>query len=254
MVIRTGDPWSDIPPMILPGQELIRIGETPRARAILPVGVPAASIPGAVPTLAGAGPVTTTLGLIAGAQAIRTALSSGPVTTPGSPVLEDAPWWLELLPIFPWQTPTGEGFIAPWTGEQRLPSGLFGQTGVDYPQEIETRMYSTPKGPASPTRVWNNAFVDANGQKHLPSVVFAKMSNGYMMSQSVATGEYSFWRPKKHIVISTNPRISHIKKLERVHKKVSKMLAKYAPKKKGGGLAPMSRFLSPAEKKMIAKL
>jgi len=139
----------------------------------------------------------------------------------------------------PSETPPGEGFIAPWTQQQQMPSGLWGQQDVQYPlggnggQQPQVpavipgalggMSYAQLKG-GVPVKAWTNASKDG---RIAPSVAFVKFSNGMMASQSLVDGTISTWRPKKHIVISNNPRLSNIRKLSRVKKRVDKMVKKY---------------------------
>lgn len=151
---------------------------------------------------------------------------------------------------FPWQTPEGEGFIAPWTQQQRLESGEWGQEGVSYGPAVP------PSGPGlapgfggGVVRVWSNASKD--GQ--LPaSVEFMQLADGRVVSRSVITGAIKIWRPKKHIVISRDPRVSNLRKLNSLNKRVEKMLRPFQPKRKGlPAVALAKTYLSTAEKKAL---
>ena len=56
-------------------------------------------------------------------------------------------------------------------------------------------------------------------------VYFFKLIDGRIMSYNARLREWKIWRPKKNIVISSDPRISGIMKLERVYNKVIRRLA-----------------------------
>ncbi len=143
---------------------------------------------------------------------------------------------------WPWETPEGEGFIAPWTEQVVLPSGLVGQAGVQYPGEMGL-------GGSQVVKSWTNASRDGR----IPaSVQFFMMANGRIYSRSLVDGQIKSWRPKKHIVISRDPRLSTLKKLQRVHTKVSKMVRHFIPKKATYGQVPAS-MLSAAEKKLLKR-
>jgi hypothetical protein len=81
-------------------------------------------------------------------------------------------------------------------------------------------------------KVWDNSFIDPQGVKHPASVQSVMLTNGTIYTRSALTGEIKKHRPKKHIVISSNPRMSALRKLDRAHSKMEKLVRKYAPKKK----------------------
>jgi hypothetical protein len=181
-------------------------------------------------------------GLLAGGTALA--------TTGTPPAGGDAPWWLEWLPIPPWMTEEGEGWIAPWTGERVTPSGEYGQIGTTYMSDLVARMrQAAPYFGGMITKMWTNAPKLVNGQGQ-PTVMFAKLTNGKVMSMSLISGEIKAWKPKKHIVISSNPRLKTLNKLDRVYKRVTKSVRKYAPKPKTSTQAP-SAYLSAAERKLL---
>lgn len=138
-----------------------------------------------------------------------------------------------LIGQAPWETPTGEGFMAPWTTDVLLPNGQRGQLGKGYPS-------------IGILKSWSNGPGGSKG-----NVVFFKMMNKTVIYNVLTSGAWGKYRPKKHIVISSDPRLSNIRKLDRAHKRVTKMVAKFAPKaKRAYGQVP-SRLLSPAEKALI---
>lgn len=142
---------------------------------------------------------------------------------------------------FPWQTPTGEGFIAPWTNMTQLASGLWGQdaiaeaggyndagtalasaTNVPAAPDLGSMNYATLKG-GVPVKTWTNA--SKNGATPA-TVQFVQFSNGYVASRSLIDGSIKMWKPKKHIVLSSNPRLSQIGKLDRTYRRVGKRIKK----------------------------
>ena len=143
---------------------------------------------------------------------------------------------------WPWQTPEGEGFIAPWTQQLPLPGGGTGQQGVAYgAQGFDPRL-------GIPVKAWTNASKDGS----LPaSVEFVQFARGHVASRSLITGFIKVWKPKKHIVISNNPRISAIKKLDRVKRKVDKMLLKVTPRPRKSTAQVSSKYLSAVERKAL---
>lgn len=73
-------------------------------------------------------------------------------------------------------------------------------------------------------RAWTNASRD--GQ--IPAnVEFMMLPDGRMASRSLVTGRVKMWRPKKHIVISSDPRLSNLRKLDRTHRRMVKTLRKF---------------------------
>ena len=148
----------------------------------------------------------------------------------------------------PHETEAGEGFIAPWSQMEQGPTGLWRQSnGQAAPAAAVTGTIAAGPAGAYVTKTWDNASKDGR----LPaSVQFMKMSNGTIYTRSLITGEVKKHRPKKHIVISKDPRLSTLKKLDKVQTKVQKIVRKYAPKKKSTQ-AP-SAYLSTAEKKLLA--
>jgi len=69
------------------------------------------------------------------------------------------------------------------------------------------------------TRVYSNTY-------GYTKINFYLLTNGIVLVYNNSSGAWTSYRPKKHIVISSNPRISQIAKLERVYTKVIKRLAK----------------------------
>lgn len=62
-------------------------------------------------------------------------------------------------------------------------------------------------------------------------IYFWKLRDGRVMMWDAGNNRAKIWRPKKHIVISSNPRLSQLKKLDRTYNKVQKMVRRYAPHK-----------------------
>lgn len=157
---------------------------------------------------------------------------------------------------FPWETGPGEGFIAPWTRPQvRDEQGMWvtaetrpdlfngaGPAGGPFPG-----MAAGALGGVMVRKIWTNASRDGKIPATVQSVM---LTNGIVITRSLVTGEIKKHRPKKHIVISSDPRLSSIKKLDRVQKKISKLVTKYAPKKKS--VQAPSAYLSAAERKMLS--
>jgi hypothetical protein len=141
---------------------------------------------------------------------------------------------------FPWQTQAGEGFIAPWTDS----------TFVDDPNSAQdwVQTGNLPVLPGAGVQIvgqWNT-----RPDKPEYGQTFYKLSDGRLATLK-KTGVWKVWRPKKHVVISSNPRVSSIKKLDKIHAKVGKMLSKYQPKVKVRTITPNSKYLSPVERKSL---
>lgn len=156
----------------------------------------------------------------------------------------------------PWETGAGEGFIAPWTRPQvRDEQGLW-VTAATRPDLFAGQgssqalavMGAGALGGTMVRKIWNNASKDGRVPATVESVM---LTNGTVITRSLITGEIKKHRPKKHIVISSNPRLSSLAKLDRVQKRVSKMVRKYAPRKKS--VQAPSDYLSAAERKLLKR-
>lgn len=126
----------------------------------------------------------------------------------------------------PWETPAGEGFIAPWTEQVMLPNGEIGQLGKAYP-------------------ALNIAYSWATG-----TAVFFRLTDGRIAVQK-KNGVWKIYRPKKHIVLSTNPRLSQLRKFDRAYTRLNKMVTKFKGKPKRVTIAPPLKYLSPAERSLV---
>jgi len=119
---------------------------------------------------------------------------------------------------WPWETPEGEGFIAPWTGDITLPSGKIGQTGQTYPGEY-ANMFGSPV-----VSGWNtNPAAPKYGQN------FYRLMNG-RIGTVTKFGVVKTWKPKKHLVIPTNINQMPIGKLVRAERMIDRMMGKVARK------------------------
>ena len=128
---------------------------------------------------------------------------------------------------WPWQTPEGEGFIAPWTEQVALPSGLTGQLGAGYPNAF---------GGVGVAYSWTTG-----------TAVFFRLMDGRIAVQK-KNGVWKIYRPKKHIVLSTNPRLSQLKKFDRAYSRLNKMVKKFKGRPKTVTIGPPTKYLSPVEK------
>jgi len=79
---------------------------------------------------------------------------------------------------------------------------------------------------------------------------FFRLIDGRVMSHNTRTKIWKIWRPKKHIVISANPRVKTLGKLARLNKRVEKMLRPYQPRQPRVKLVP-SGALSAIERKAL---
>ena len=147
----------------------------------------------------------------------------------------------------PWETATGEGMIAPWSQMEQNQAGEWIQSGSALNGGGTMAAVATGIPGLTVVKAWTNASKDGR----LPaSVEFLKMSNGMIYTRNISTGEVKRYRPRKHIVISQDPRLSTLKKLDRVQSKVTKLVRKYAPKLKASRQVP-SPYLSAVERKAI---
>jgi len=156
----------------------------------------------------------TALGGLLGGAGGEASIGSG-----STPTAEGLKW--------PWETPKGEGFIAPWTPQVTLPSGLTGQLGAGYAGQNVAYSWST--GTAE----------------------FFRLTDGRIAVQK-KNGVWKLYRPAKHIVIPRDPKIGT---LLRAHKKVNKMVSRLASKvprksRKSIVYGPEA-YLSPVERKAL---
>lgn len=132
---------------------------------------------------------------------------------------------------WPWDTPPGEGFIAPWTEQVTLPGGLTGQLGAEYPNAF---------GGVGVAYSWSTG-----------TAVFFRLMDGRIAVQK-KNGVWKIYRPKKHIVLSTNPRLNQLRKFDRAYSRLNKIVKKFKGRPKTVTIGPPTKYLSPVEK-AIAK-
>jgi len=88
---------------------------------------------------------------------------------------------------FPWETATGQGFIAPWTEMIETPGGW---------AALEGRQAITPPGGGDPVvSSWNT-----NPEDPRYGWTFYRLASGKMATMT-KQGMWKTWRPKKHIVL-----------------------------------------------------
>lgn len=125
---------------------------------------------------------------------------------------------------FPWETPAGEGFIAPWTGETQIGPGLYGRTGVDYPGILEGFIPGqvAPYGKSVIVKIWNtNPAAPQYGQ------AFAMDADGWIYTQK-KNGVVKRWKPPKHLVIPTNINKLPVGRLVRAERLIDRLMRKVA--------------------------
>ena len=98
---------------------------------------------------------------------------------------------------FPWQTQTGEGFIAPWTEKTPMAGGWAPEATL--PGALEAQVVKT----------WNTG-----------TATFYLMANGLIGTRK-KNGQWKTWRPAKHIVVPRNPRIGT---LIRADKRIDRLM------------------------------
>jgi len=82
-------------------------------------------------------------------------------------------------------------------------------------------------------------------------VYFFKLIDGRIMCWNAAKREWKIWRPKKNLVLSANPRLKDLTKLDRIYTRMTKMVRKFAPKPKQVTRQVASKYLSAAERKLL---
>lgn len=63
---------------------------------------------------------------------------------------------------------------------------------------------------------------------------------------------WKIWRPKKNIVLSSNPRLRDLRKFERVHNRFQKIMKKLVPSTRTTSRQAPSRYLSAVERKQLS--
>jgi len=76
---------------------------------------------------------------------------------------------------------------------------------------------------------------------------YFRLIDGRCMSYHSPTRTWKIWKPKKHIVISSNPRVKMLSKLNQLNKRVTKMLKPYQPRPPKTKIVP-GRALSAIER------
>jgi hypothetical protein len=151
--------------------------------------------------------------------------------------------------------------VVPQAGDQvalTVSNGTLGPTHADVlPQaqlEVNGVIISGPGVPEPPkamvSKQWHVKF---ESQKYGTFQMFYwLLIDGRMMSYHSPTKTWKIWRPKKHIVISRDPRVSTLRKLGKLNKKVERMLRPFQPKGRGfPAKALATTYLSTAEKKAL---
>ena len=165
-------------------------------------------------TIAALGGVTGPAGLLQGGSALVPTAAAGVPT-----VLKVAG---ALAPV---AIGAGAGYL---TGEL-MEGGVEGLAPANYLPT--TTLPFTPSGPGVPeppqamvAKQWV-ILVHANDIGNY-YIYFFKLLDGRITMYNPRLQEWKIWRPKKNIVISSDPRISMINKLERTYNKVIRKLAK----------------------------
>ncbi len=79
-----------------------------------------------------------------------------------------------------------------------------------------------------------------------------RLIDGRCMSYHSPTKTWKIWRPRKHLVISRDPRVSNLRALGRLNKRVEKMLKPFQTKVRTLPAKALARtYLSPAERKLL---
>jgi len=136
---------------------------------------------------------------------------------------------------FPWETPTGEGFIMPWTEQVPL-NGLWGVEGKPYPGVAGQIPGALG---AQVAYSWNTG-----------TAVFYRLTDGRIAVQR-KNGVWKVYRPKKHIVVPSNPRIGTLTRAMTRIDRLSKKLAKKLPKTRRVTPVLTSKYLSAVERAAI---
>jgi len=128
--------------------------------------------------------------------------------------------------------------VVPWTGGGTIANGV-PISGPGVPEPPAAMVAKAWK-----TKAFSNTFGEF-------WVYHWKLIDGRCMTYNGTTKSFKIWRPKKHIVISSNPRIKSLGKLDRVYKRMQKMVKKYAPKQPKQKAFYQAPYLSAIEKKAL---
>ena len=110
--------------------------------------------------------------------------------------------------------PTAPSGGRPVTMQPRAPLGQLAQ-GQEFPGgPFVVKSWDTYPGPG----------VTGGGQWP----IFSLLSDGRIVVQK-SNGQWKVYRPKKNLVISSNPRLRDIRKLDRMHRRVVKMMKRMVP-------------------------
>ncbi len=155
------------------------------------------------------------------------------------------PWLLEamggeipsLIPQVP--SPYGGGTVPalpPGNGGTGPPPGWVGPGVPEPPGYMVTKRWES--------RVYDKklGYVKMN---------FYALSNGKVAMYHNYKKYWKIWRPKKNIVLSSNPRIKDLTKFNRAHAKMVKAVKKLVPKVRVTSTQAPSRFLSAVERKQL---
>lgn len=134
---------------------------------------------------------------------------------------------------FPWQTPEGEGFIAPWTNMEEIAPGLWGQDAV-----IASGGYSNLPATTSPagwetsgiTKAWTNAARDGSTPA---TAEYLRQANGTIMVRSMKTGQIRKYRPVKPVAVHSRMRLKDVARAQSKLDTLYKQIAKRTPLKRG---------------------
>lgn len=99
---------------------------------------------------------------------------------------------------WPWETPTGEGFMAPWTAQQQLPGGLFAPLGWQAPGMMAPPV-TPPVEPFAPPEqdIWGELGIAPPVQPLTYEEALAKareLGPDYYVDYDEATGGYTVQR------------------------------------------------------------
>ena len=132
----------------------------------------------------------------------------------------------------PWETGEGQGFISPFSAQVQDPAtGMWYQEGqlpgqalaISQGAALAPGAAAGALGGVMVRKTWTNASRDGRLPASVESIM---LTDGRVITRSLITGEIKTHRPKKHVVISSNPRMSSIGKLERTYNRVIRKLAK----------------------------
>jgi len=123
---------------------------------------------------------------------------------------------------FPWDTPEGEGFIAPWTAQTEVAPDVWGQTGKEY-AGITSGSLATGGVAGTVARSWTNA---AKNGTTPATANYIQLMDGKIYAQSLKTGVIKRVRQPRMVHLHSNMSLGTYIRGERMLDSMSRRIAR----------------------------